>query len=619
MRTTIIFVSMLFSCSVLFSQTINYSECENRYKEKWNQILEEGKSRNAQIFRKYDAPLDQAIREGNLNNGYEKHKALLKARQDEVDASNAEQREAWRQIAVERDNCMNIVRSNFEDQRKKEAERECVRQQQEQQRIAKQEKDAKEKEAAAERRRIQQEKYAEAQRLQREADERYAKERREWGVQGANNTRAMTQAVVDATLRGNNSVSTNLGDIQAQQGVSKEQVVIASSGAGQGNIPKRKLQTVQMEEEEKKEWSDTDIKKIVEKCVTASDFCSCVHNNFPELTGVHLSGKNSQIRNETDIANNKMFNEYLRDVSKGVDDLAERQRNYIDKELKKIDTKIAEKYQSEKMLDMAKMASFVYHKEGRKLPEGWGKSTDNSVQSLLKLYNNHGVEDDGFHAEIYQKEGTKEYVLAFRGTDDLRDWVKGNIPQGLGISTTQYSNAINLIQQFKETCKDCSISITGHSLGGGLASAAGVVSELPTYTFNAAGVHENTIPSEIRNNFRRNAEKNVKAYYSNDDELNQIQDKYAESAKNYPKTTATTKKVFALASGMPDKSVDELFDIFPPALGKRIPLGDTGGHGIQELINTLEKEKTPLQNQRSQIDINTNYLKMGLSDCFASE
>jgi hypothetical protein len=35
--------------------------------------------------------------------------------------------------------------------------------------------------------------------------------------------------------------------------------------------------------------------------------------------------------------------------------------------------------------------------------------------------------------------------------------------------------------------------ITGHSLGGGLASTASVATDIPAVTFNAAGVHANTV------------------------------------------------------------------------------------------------------------------------------
>ncbi|MEM6455392.1 MAG: hypothetical protein AAF772_09890, partial [Acidobacteriota bacterium] len=37
------------------------------------------------------------------------------------------------------------------------------------------------------------------------------------------------------------------------------------------------------------------------------------------------------------------------------------------------------------------------------------------------------------------------------------------------------------------------LTITGHSLGGGLAAAAGTVVGVETTTFNAAGVHSNTL------------------------------------------------------------------------------------------------------------------------------
>ena len=38
--------------------------------------------------------------------------------------------------------------------------------------------------------------------------------------------------------------------------------------------------------------------------------------------------------------------------------------------------------------------------------------------------------------------------------------------------------------------------ITGHSLGGGLATIGGSVTGANTYTFNAAGVHEQTFKDQ---------------------------------------------------------------------------------------------------------------------------
>jgi len=80
------------------------------------------------------------------------------------------------------------------------------------------------------------------------------------------------------------------------------------------------------------------------------------------------------------------------------------------------------------------------------------------------------------------------------------------------------------------------ISITGHSLGGGLASAAYCASGFKTYTFNAAGLHKNSL--YVNNNPTNNerypgsvvryngatTSGQITAYYADHDLLGFIQD-----------------------------------------------------------------------------------------------
>jgi len=97
--------------------------------------------------------------------------------------------------------------------------------------------------------------------------------------------------------------------------------------------------------------------------------------------------------------------------------------------------------------------------------------------------------DSGLKAALYvDKSGN--HVLAFAGTESLVDW-KTNLLQGLGIQTAQYTDAIALAQGYKADFG--SITLTGHSLGGGLASAAAIHTNSRAVVFNAAGVHNNTL------------------------------------------------------------------------------------------------------------------------------
>jgi len=115
----------------------------------------------------------------------------------------------------------------------------------------------------------------------------------------------------------------------------------------------------------------------------------------------------------------------------------------------------------------------------------------------------------GFNAGIYYDHITGKAVLTFQGTNpgELADW-QANIAQGLGLATDQYDAAMTIGQAllslfgsgtnytslFASTpSKPTNFMITGHSLGGGLASAATIVTGFTTNTFNAAGLSNATI------------------------------------------------------------------------------------------------------------------------------
>lgn len=99
--------------------------------------------------------------------------------------------------------------------------------------------------------------------------------------------------------------------------------------------------------------------------------------------------------------------------------------------------------------------------------------------------------ESGFRAGIYT-DGDGNHVLAFAGSNDVKDWTAANFRQGLGWESEQYDEAVQLAQLASAAYGD-DLAITGHSLGGGLAATAAMAVDGAAVTFNASGVHDRTI------------------------------------------------------------------------------------------------------------------------------
>ncbi len=68
----------------------------------------------------------------------------------------------------------------------------------------------------------------------------------------------------------------------------------------------------------------------------------------------------------------------------------------------------------------------------------------------------------GFQAGIYSDN--HQYVLAFAGTNDMRDWLS-NVRQATGYDDVQYNQAVAVAKSAKAAFGDALV-IAGHSLGG---------------------------------------------------------------------------------------------------------------------------------------------------------
>lgn len=145
-------------------------------------------------------------------------------------------------------------------------------------------------------------------------------------------------------------------------------------------------------------------------------------------------------------------------------------------------------------------------------------------------------DETDFRARIYKRvvAGKTEYVVGYRGTapreglmNNLKPGanVREDVTQALGLNgpddSSAYDRAIKLATTVSRNAakNGATVSYTGHSLGGGMASAAAAQSGNPATSFNAAGLHPNTVGGLIPDDGGE-----VEAIFTPTDPLSLIQD-----------------------------------------------------------------------------------------------
>jgi hypothetical protein len=117
-----------------------------------------------------------------------------------------------------------------------------------------------------------------------------------------------------------------------------------------------------------------------------------------------------------------------------------------------------------------------------------------SIWEEIDFINNS---ETGFYGEVFENRSKKELIIAYCGTDDLRDATVDDLEMMLDEVPDQYNDALDLYLFYATHPRyaDYKITITGHSLGGSLAQLVGATRDVayndnaPTIvTFNAFGV-----------------------------------------------------------------------------------------------------------------------------------
>ncbi|HNR92232.1 MAG TPA: DUF2974 domain-containing protein [Dokdonella sp.] len=202
---------------------------------------------------------------------------------------------------------------------------------------------------------------------------------------------------------------------------------------------------------------------------------------------------------------------------------------------------------------LSQLATAVYGTRGGP-PAGWNEVSDADIAQRLGLPPNdpataaavqswreeflgggEQTKAQQFKAEIYT-DGCGNYVLSYRGTAEGRaDW-NNNFTQGTGFTThgvdDKFSGtAVNTAMEFKRLFADSAtptnLAITGHSQGGGLAAVGSLAADIPAVTFDASGIHPNTLarmgftPGQARD-YAENG--GIRAYSLKSDLLTQVQE-----------------------------------------------------------------------------------------------
>ena len=131
-------------------------------------------------------------------------------------------------------------------------------------------------------------------------------------------------------------------------------------------------------------------------------------------------------------------------------------------------------------------------------PLGFTKATPDQLADMGLTQKMLTPPDSEFKAAVYMKDPEvwgddmePPTIVAFRGsTPATEDWVN-NFHQDANMDSSYYKNAVQIGNSLADTGADA--RLVGHSLGGGLASAAQGGSGLLASTYNSAGLNSSTV------------------------------------------------------------------------------------------------------------------------------
>jgi hypothetical protein len=254
--------------------------------------------------------------------------------------------------------------------------------------------------------------------------------------------------------------------------------------------------------------------------------------------------------------------------------------------------------------DLALLSSATYRDDAEQgaLPPGWAQVSHDECRSARLVTDASQKRDrtdvqlndpSKFRACVYKHESGDRYAVVFRGTKTMswkkadspnsfaESWKKDlavNIGQGVGLDTEQYKLALNVAQRAKARWGN-NVVFAGHSLGGGLAAAASIYTRNSAVTFNAAGVHDNTLDraSTFKDDAQHHAQSGaIRSIVVNGDGLNELQSS----------TMTVFRLTKALTGGPPMSAGVPVYLDHPhmqPGTGKGVKL-----HGLEATVSAMD-------------------------------
>lgn len=237
---------------------------------------------------------------------------------------------------------------------------------------------------------------------------------------------------------------------------------------------------------------------------------------------------------------------------------------------------------------------------------GWTRASSLSPEQLRDQYGLSEAQlrptDSDFRAEVFIPDPAvfgpdAQPVLAFRGSVTAADW-KNNFLQGAGQESDHYNRAMDVARAVNSKT-DGDFEITGHSLGGGLATAASAVTGAEATTFNSAGLHDATAQRYVEAQGGRvfEVDSRINAYQVEGDILTELQ---SSSGELHPVVAERVANLLKTAIGLGDNRIVEQLGLDRHVAGLE-PLGNATG---EDLRNAPQASGTHIQLDAMQPDGN---------------